>query len=1199
MKKCETRSFWRKKLYKPLLAMKITLMLIVLNVMQVSASVYSQNTKLDLNMTNQSLVEVFKEIRNNSDFTFVYDLEDVETVNNLDIDQRGATVEEILDNCFLNTNLSYEIVDKVVIVKQKPIVAPKPVQQEKKEIKGKVTDRNGVLMPGVSVVIKGSYSGVATNIDGEYSIEVWDGAILEFSFVGKETQEFEYNGQYILNVVLEDNVEILGDVVVTGYQSISKNEATGSFGTIKASEIEKSPALNIMERLAGKIPGVDFDARNNKIAIRGQNTYGVNPGPLIVVDGFPLMEEQDGTQKLTKFTNGQSSGYSLISRVNPNDIKSITFLKDAGSASVWGSRAANGVIVIETKKGKKRAPTITFNTSIGVSSPTDLSKIKTMNSAQYVDFEKELFEKGFINDPATWYPGYYTFNTNPNTSEALEWMFRVNRGSATETQRDSALLVLSGRDNKNQIKDYLMQKAISQQYNLSVAGGGENSTYYISANATDDRSVYKNNNAKSYSFTANTTSDLFNNRISLSTGVNYTKTSSRNNTAANNAIGASTLGLRPYEMLKDGNGNNVNRYLRFRPEVIDDFTDKGYLPWTYNAIDELNYSNVLNNENLIRLNASLKARILDWLSFDLSGTYQTNISDVENEDELQSYATRDRLNRATSISSNGRLVHGIPLGGIYRTSDAKSKDYSVRGQINVNKIWNNIHSLNIIAGSEMRETKSKNYSNTLYGFDDDTYLSQVVNPTEYYQTVFPWEEQIGSYDNAVRNSKKRYLSYYSNAGYTFLNRYTASASIRYDDNSIQGAKRKDRARPFWSAGLRWNIKKEAFLEAVKVISNLNLRFSYGIGGSIPTTSGAFNSTIITITGNDNVTNRTLASIIRPANDKLSWETTKQFNAGVDLGLFKNSVNLNFDIYTKKSSGILYNMPFNGTYGYSNLMYNAASLYNHGVELGIQTALSKNNFSWNSNFTFAYNTNQVKDTRFPKNEYLGSVIGGGSPISGHSLDYLYVYRWAGLDETGQSQIYNKDGDVIKSTDWTAKLTSDDLIYAGRRTAPFVGGWSNDFSYKNFSLNVHMSYYLGHKFLKSSVENYPDYAGYNGVIGSQEDIAKRWRTPGDEMTTNVPGLSDINYNSLNRYKFSDLLVRSASHVRLQQIALSYIVPQAFLKTSLIKSLSVGISARNLGILWKKNKDGIDPQYVRTNTYNNLAPAKTFVFSLNATF
>jgi len=307
-----------------------------------------------------------------------------------------------------------------------------------------------------------------------------------------------------------------------------------------------------------------------------------------------------------------------------------------------------------------------------------------------------------------------------------------------------------------------------------------------------------------------------------------------------------------------------------------------------------------------------------------------------------------------------------------------------------------------------------------------------------------------------------------------------------------------------------------------------------------------------------------------------------------------------DIYTKKMDDILYSLPINPTYGWNSLEFNGASMKGHGYELSVSGEVLKyKDFRWRSSFNLSYNTNEVTDSRFSKPTSY-SMVASSTPIVGLPVDYMYAYRWAGLDATGQSQIYNSKGEVISSTVNSTSLAFSDLKNMGRTTPPYFGGFTNNFSYKSFTLGVQISYAMGHVFRRSSVDNYPQFAGsYTGVIGCQKDLAKRWQESGDEKTTDVPGLSNLSYNSVSRYKYSSVLVESGSNIRLRQISLGYNVPSKLLSKTPIKSASASFSVRNLGLLWKKNKAGVDPDYVATNTYTNLPPAKSFFFTINLSF
>lgn len=1070
---------------------------------------------------------------------------------------------------------------------------PLPAADYVQTVIGRVTDIDGKPLVGATVLPEGYAvsQGVTTNSDGYYTLRlrVKTNAVV-FSYIGMAPKKLPIDGKQMLNVQLDYEANTLSEIsiVSNGYQSVPKERATGSFSVITAKDIKEVPAVNIMEKLEGTTPGVRFDVRNNNITIRGVNSYTAHEGssPLVVVDGFPAID-----QNITDRLNGSASAGAILSRYNPEDIESISILKDAAATSIWGAKAANGVIVITTKKGQKNSSKVTFSSNLSISSPVDMNKIDRMGAADYVDLEKEVFSRGYYSDPTSW-------EFNKPATQAVEWMFKAKRGTITAQQRDSALNVLSNSNNTGQIRDLLLQKAVSQQYNIALSGGGQNSTYYLSTNYTKDVPVFRSNRGESYFVTANLTNNLFNNRVTVTAGINYNYASSVANQAAVNAIGSlPQLSLTPYDMLQDGNGNLLLRNVYLMDNVANNLVSKGYLPWTYNPVQELNYNNNISTSNRFRFNAAINTKITNWLNVDVSGSLQRNSTETNTLNEIESYATRINVNEGTSVLSNGKLSYGVPFGGKVLTNNAFGNSYSLRGQFNVNKNWSHF-TFNALAGTEIRQERQRAYTQTRYGYNADTRNSASFNPTVPYMTVYGWTTTLNYNDGTVGDKTKRYLSYFGNAAFgAFNNRYIVSGSLRFDDYSMMGISRSKRAKPLWSAGVKWNVLSENFMKNVNWMSSLNARLTYGTGGAIPTS--ATNAAIYTPGSISDITGEQMGTILRPANNTLGWELTKTWNMGLDLGFFKNRLSINADYYTKKTTDILYNLDVNGTYGWTRLQFNAASMKGHGVDLGITGQIIQNrNFNWTSTFNISYNTNEATDSRFAKPTDF-SLVSSATPTVGLPLDYMYAYRWAGLDSTGHSQIFNKDGKKVRYTEGNNSITAADLVYMGRTTPPYFGGFMNNFTYKNFTLGVRMTYEMGHVFRRNSIANYPDWGSVSGAIGAQKDLAKRWRKAGDEAFTNVPGLQDPTTNNNNRYKFSDLLALSASHVRLQQISLGYQLSNAVLSRTFMKSASFTVSARNLGIIWRKNKEGVDPSYIVTNSYTNLPPATAWYFSLNVGF
>lgn len=1139
--------------------------------------------KIHVRFKNTPLIDVFSTLEKQTNYVFFYNDDVLKSANTITLD-KDATIEEILSNALKSNNLTYDIIDKQVVVKRNR----KKAEQLEYELTGKVTDKKGLPLIGVNVVLKGKQTWDITRKEGDYRMRVASNDTIVFSSLGYKTVTVPVNNKRVIDVTLTADVMELHSVEITasnGYTEIPKERVTGAIEVMSAKELAEVPTVDIQSRLEGKMAGVNVDPRTGSITIRGTNSYSGVGSPLVVIDGFP--------QPINDFSFSKRGvpGASILSYINPDDVESITILKDAAASSIWGSRAANGVIVVTTKKGKKADPTISFSTTTTIGEKIDLGKLRVMNTAQYIDYEKDLVAGGFVVDNISNWQA-------KNPSAAQEIMFRQKRGEISLSERDQLLDQLSQNDNLGQINKYLLRNSATTQYDLSVSGGSDKSTYYLSLGYNKDEAAMRGNQSQSYNITLNNSFQL-KSFLKLNTGFNYVSTSYQTNTVANEALSnVSNFALRPYDMIADENGNGIDRYILFRPEVAKGFEAKGYLPWSYNYLDELNYSNVITKGANIRLNASLTATVTNWLNFEASGMYTSIGNKTKSLSELDSYYARNLINEATSVSTAGKLVYGIPVGSYLYNTTGANESQSMRFQMNINKNFNENNSLHFLAGSEIREERREGSTQRYYGYNLDTNSGQSVNPTTYYTTIYGWQTYIGTADNSISKYRDRYLSYYGLGSYDFMNRYHVSGSVRFDDYNLLGASRKNRALPLWSVGTKWDIYKESIFREVSWLSDLALRVTYGKAGSAPGGGFGSQSAIIGVGSVDFNTQLPLAYISLPENPDIKWETTSTLNFGLDYGFFNNRLRGSADVYYKKSKDILTNLPFNPTTGWGYLNYNTGTLEGHGVDLSISGTIVNTAFKWNSSFNFAYNTNEVTDSRFTAtttNQYLTGVTTIGKPIG-----YLYAYNWAGLDANGQSTVAKKDGTIVNASQGIATIDKDDLKYMGTTFAPYSGGFMNDFNYKNFRLGVQITYYAGHVFRNTVLQNYPSYSGVQyGAVAKDELVADRWRQAGDEAFTNVPGLTNISYNSLNRYQMADINVLPADNIRLQQVSLSYNVPNQWLEKTFIKSLSFNLAARNLGLLWVKNDLGIDPQYLSNNNYNTLAPQRNYTLQFNCSF
>ncbi|MDJ1492170.1 SusC/RagA family TonB-linked outer membrane protein [Cytophagaceae bacterium DM2B3-1] len=1129
---------------------------------------------------------------------------------------KKSGVEEVLKSLLYPNNLLFLYVDKnhYTIIsrdnKDSSPISPSTGQNtffssvsEMRTVNGRVVDDLQRPVVGATIYVANTKAVAGTNSNGEFSMQVpLNGGTLLFSHIGFNAKEVPLSSATHYEVVLEMKIEELMEVEVvsTGYQNLPKERATGSFSTITAKELEKIPVPNIAQRLEGNVPGLLlnigesdnsflYTTTSNKLytgvenantslsmALRGRNTINSNQAPLLVIDGFPSQLD--------------------IRNLNPNDIEQITVLKDAAAASIWGVRAANGVIVVTTKKGASlSAPRISFSAMSSISGKPRLSSLPLMNSSQMIDAEQELIQKRLMNDP------YNMAYALPITS-AAEWIFRARRGAITTDQRDSALNVLRNTNGYDQVQQYLLQKAVSQQYNLSVSGGHDGYTFYIGGSFSNERSYVVGTSGDRYTLTVNQDFKLFK-KATLTTSLRTTLFDQKNNGLGLAPFaGYSATTFMPYNQLKDANGQSINYDRGYYSQVTDSYEKQGYLNWKYNYLDELRLSDNTTKDNNYSANIGLNIPVYKGIT--ISGQYYIEKAYVKNRifQSIETYYTRDLINTYTSVSSTGALTYGIPKGGVLTYNNYGSDNYSFRGQINYTSTFNSQHLISALAGAEVRQTWITGDGNKLYGYNDDNLLSVPV-PSQTATSFQGYSVSIPS-AQSVLDRRNRFLSYFANASYTLKNKYILSGSVRYDDYNNFGLDRKYRAIPLWSTGLAWNLSEENFMHKFSSwLDNLKLRATYGFNGNISLSSSPF--TRITLMGTDNVTQLPYASIINPANPALRWEKTGVLNFGLDYSLFQGRLGGSFEVFYKRSTDLLADFPVNPTYLGSNISTvtrNAGSMNGHGVEIALNGVIVRSNdFQWNASFIMSYNTHKVTDSRYAVATSRLQTAGNLGALINYPVDNLFVFRWAGLDDAGKSTIYNEKGEVIKSAVYSASAIKslNDLKYAGRITPQYFGSFNHTFKYKRLTLFVQTVYKMGYVFMKPySPMSTSRYGGVGYSL--YNTIDKRWRQAGDEATTNVPGLIQGTYGNIY-YQYSDINVEKGDHIRLREVSLGYTIPERWFGRVPVKGVTITGVVRNLGILWRANKDGIDPDFIPNIGTSNLQlpPSISYGLNLNANF
>ncbi|HEY4288080.1 MAG TPA: SusC/RagA family TonB-linked outer membrane protein [Puia sp.] len=1162
--------------HQTILAMKLTAFLLTAALLSAHAGARSQNVTLSCDHT--PLKTVFTEIRKQTGYSFFYNYDLLKNAHAVTLSVKNTPLKDVLKLAFADQPLEYVIQNKTVFIAEKLHLEVRTLPNltdtsKPQDIHGSVVDqRNGQPLDGATIMIKGLRRGAYTMNKGEFTVkEVPAGATLVVSRVGYKTLEIKIkkamNGPLSITMIFQpDQIGNAEVTYSTGYQTVPKERATGSFVQISGEELNRQVGPNALAKLYNITSGMisNPNARNH-LDIRGLSTINAISDPLIVVDNFPY--EGNSIQKSVE---------GILNELNPNDIASVTVLKDAAAASIWGTRASNGVIVITTKKGSfTRRPSVTVSSSVTVGARPDLDYSKTISSADEIGFERTEFAKGYYNafddsDPAG---KYY-----PVAAPVLELLLAVRRGEMTQAQADARIAVYQQHNVKDDVRKYLLQKTIAQQHLISFSGGSANYSYYTSVGYDQARGVNPGDANNRYTLNFNNTFRPVSN-LELNGFVNYTQDRQYQNNLYFNQFLPTGSGIAPYTMLADASGHPLAIPFYYRQHFEDTATSGGVLDWHYRPLSERKYMDNVLNLYHVRVGGSAKYTIFKGLSANVMYQYERLLSNNANNQSDSLFTVRNTINNYTTKDPlTGRPVYQVPIGNIYAFSNGNQTIWNVRGTLNFNRAFGD-HEIDAIAGAERRQNSTASTSGTLYGYDPSDGVSKAVNPTAPLMNYFGSTSSIGS-PVGIGGSLLRYGSYFGNLAYTYKGRYTVSGSARNDQNNFFGVKANQRVQPLWSAGAAWAINKESFYH-VDWLPYLRLRATYGYNGNTP--QGQTTSTTAFATANystGTIVSPVLpsATINSPNNPQLTFEKTRIVNLAVEASSKDKRLGGSFEFYFKNATNLIGTIMLDPTTGWLQFSSNNASLQGHGFDLQLNSRnIVGKDFKWNTDWNLSYNTDKVTAYHQPVTTSASLVSGDYTPVIGRTLNKIYAYRSAGLDPaTGAPRLY-VNGKVAPYTQY-ANAKISDLKYFGPSIAHYYGNIMNTFFYKRWSLSANIYYKLNWYFRRPTI-NYS--ALFNGFGGSA-DYAKRWQKPGDEAITNVPALpagSDFNLDQTNQYL--DVLVQKGDYIRLQDIRLNYDIARGNRHWP-FQSTQVFLYMNNVGILWRANKYGLDPENFTLGTF-----------------
>ncbi len=1150
---CRSRTTMRMS-GKIFLIMKLTFSLLFLCVVQLSASVYSQNAKLSLDMKNRTVKEVLQSIEEQSEFRFFYNEQFVDLNRKVSVSIENENVESILGKIFGGANISFKVMENNLII----ITPAERIQTQQKTITGKVTDSSGQPLPGVSVIIKGTTNGMITNVDGTYSlVDVPSNSILLFSFVGMKSQEIIVAGNNQINVLMEEETIGLEEVVAIGYGSDSKRNISGSISSAKSSDIKDQSVVSFDQALAGRLAGVDIQQSNGApgggvtMNIRGVNSITGGNQPLFVVDGVPIT---GGLDNFSQGNDPQSGTASLnpLNSLNPNDIESIEILKDAASAAIYGSRASKGVVIIKTKGGSlNQKMDINFHSSLSYAQVAH--KVDVMNAYEFANYMKLARDLSWVAKDPIKHSASDPYSVRGYDDVVPSYMTPYLEGKPGLLDTDW--------------QDAIYRTAASKNVGMSFSGGTEKTKYFISFDYLKQEGVIINSGLERITAKINMETQLSKN---ARLGINLTPSKIHNDLVVSEK--------------NWGKEAVVIAALMSHPEMPV-YNDDGSLrlDQAFNVMWS-GESNIVQVQNPVALatmitNTMDEYRLMGNTFFEVDFlkdfTFKTMIGIDYNEVTREYYRPKNLSYR----------TEPAPTAFYNMATERRSLIFNslFENTLNYDKVIGN-HSIKALLGFSAQQEENDYTEATGRDFTSDA------------------AHTIGNGLTRDADSDKRewsMLSYFSRGIYNYLGRYMVTVSMRADGSSRFGIDSKWGYFPSVSGA--WRVSDEDFFKKLTTkVNDLKLRASYGWTGN--NDISYYGSQALMSVGKY-VIGDVLKTGLYPSsspNSNLSWETTKTLNVGFDISILKDRLSFTGDYYNSNTEDLLLDVPVPASSGYTTSLQNIGKVQNSGLEFVINYSQTWGDFTWNSSLNFTANRNKVIKLGPNQDQIISS---GGLTAShvtriGHPIGSFFGHKVLGKFETADQLVTiptlvggnQAIGDFIYE-DYTkdGKVNDDDRQILGNNYPDYVIGFTNNFGYKNFDLSINIITKQGMDAL-NTMHRYTAEAWGNNLSCYLDDDAPR----------PVWGVGSKSHTRPSSWHVED-----ASFIRIRNIAFGYTLPKSLSEKAKLKQVRVYVSAMN-PFTWTKYS-GYNPE-VSSNYGNALTPGeefgnypseKSFMMGLNVNF
>jgi TonB-linked SusC/RagA family outer membrane protein len=1052
-------------------------------------------------------------------------------------------------------------------------------------------------IPGVNIRIKGTTKGTISSIDGTYQIALQSAQdTLIFSFIGFITKAEPVRGRTAVNVALESETTELEEVVVTGFQEVERKLFTGSAATVKMADLRAGGMADASQMLEGRVAGVTVDnvsgtfGTNPKIRIRGNTSINGDTQPLFVVDGVILEDLNQVNADDIITGNANTLTASSIAGINPDDIASYQVLKDASATALYGTRAKNGVIVITTKKGKSGETKVSYSGNFSFNLRPTYKQFDIMNSGEEMSVYRELYEKGLID---------ITTSVKAQNYGALGKMFYLMSEHerlvvGEESWGPNGTLnerFLNQYENANTdwfdvlFKDFSLQ----QQHSLSFTAGNEKHNSYYSLSYLRDNGQTIADNVKRYSATAKN-SFFFSNNFSLDLKLVGSFREQRAPGTQNRDFDPiSGRYKRDFDINPLSYALNTSRSIR----PYDSYGNLEYFRRNYtdfNILEELrlNYMNI--NVQDISAQTDLHYKVRE--NINLRSAIQGRVAGTKREHVIHEKSNQAEAYRADDTQfiqdlnpllfrdpddPGSQPIVVLPEGGFNNVTSDELRYFYIRNSADWSSTFNDVHNVTAMIGQEIKSTYRTSRRNDSPGVVYDNGGVANVIPE-----LIDFLNRQGVSLNAMGFDRERFAGFFVNAGYSYMDKYIFNGTVRYDGSNRLGRSVTARYLPTWNISGAWNLDKERFFD-FDFLDYLKLRATYGLSANYgPNTSALLNlRSEVTLRPTDT---ETYLYIVDLENQDLTWEKLKEFNAGLDFGLYNSKITGTIDGYYRNSYDLIGPIQTSGVGGNAYKNGNYADMESGGVEFSINTrTLTRPDFSWLTSFNIGYSRDKI--TKLAFNPRIADAIAqGGAAVLGGPRRGLFSTEFAGLDEQGIPTFYDGNGEIVHYYDLQDRenLTSV-LKYEGPAEPRGAGGLANIFNYRNISLNVFISYKFDYKIRLDDAFS-PRYTDFNSLSRSFVD---RWMVPGDEQYTNIPvildkqtvegGNAELLY-AYDLYNKSTVRVADGSYIRLKTVRLSYTVPGQWVQKIKATNASIAFEAQNLALLYsdRKNLNGQDPEF-----------------------